>query len=170
MAWATGPTKARPVLRPQPYRFQGQPRERGVLGEERRWNDPVDESGAGEQRRIGQIGPAQVVVVIGLIHPPVQPGKAALGFGGQPLRRRHRQAEPAQLLEAESDRLLMSTPVDQAAYLNESRVGPLEWIFAEPLDGRVALVGFVQTAQTVECGVATGKQSLPCGDVRGIGE
>ena len=93
------------VLEPDPQRFHGQPGVGGVVGDEGRRQDRVDQTGRGEQRGVGDVRPRQIFSGFGLVQPLVQAVELAVEFGGEPVRGRDGDAEFTQRLQAEPERL-----------------------------------------------------------------
>ena len=77
-------------------------------------------------------------------------------LGGEPVRRRDGDAELAQRLQAQPDRLRETVPVGQAAHLHRRRVRALQGGGAQPLDGAVLLVRLVQAPDAEQGGVPAG--------------
>ena len=87
----------------------------GVGDEVGRRQDRVEQTGRGEQRGIGDVRPSQIVGGVGVVQPPVQMVELVVELGGEPVRRRDGDAELAQRLDAQLDRLGEAVPVGQAA-------------------------------------------------------
>ena len=126
--------RARAVLEPDPQRLQAQPRVHGRGGVVGRRQDRHDQAGRGEQRRVGDVRPGQVVGSVGAVQPPVQIAELAVELGGEPVRRRDGDAELTQRLDAKPDRLRETVPVGQAAHLHRRRGRALHRGGRQPLD------------------------------------
>ena len=87
---------ARPLLQPDSQCLVVQPRECGVVGDVASRLERVDHPGGGEQRRVGELRPSQVIGGVGGVQPPVQMPELAIELGGEAVRCRDVEAELAQ--------------------------------------------------------------------------
>ena len=99
----------------------------GEVGDEvGRRQDRVDQAGRGEQRRVGDVRPGQIVGGVGVVQPPVQVVELVVELGGEPVGGRDGDAAArAATRMPRADRLGEAVPVGQAAHLHRRRVRAL---------------------------------------------
>jgi hypothetical protein len=73
---------------------------REVGDEVGRRQDHTDQAGRGEQGRVGELRPRQIVDRFGVVQPPVQEVELVVELGGEPVRGRDGDAELAQRVQA----------------------------------------------------------------------
>ena len=159
------------MLEPDPDTLQAQPAVgREVTGEVGPWQHRVDQTGRGEEGRVADLRPRQVVGGVAVVEPPVQVLELPLEVRGPLVRRRHGDAERAQRLDGQADRLREPLPVAEAAHLQVPRVGARHHAGAQRLDRPVLLVRLLQASHAVERGVASGPQRDERGRLVGVGQ
>jgi hypothetical protein len=159
------------VLEPDPDTLQAQPAvRREVTGEVGPRQYRVDQASRGEEGWVADLRPGQVVGAVAVVEPPVQVLELPVEIRGPLVRHRHGDAERAQRLDGQADRLREPLPMAEAAHLQVPRVGARHHAGAQLLDRLILLIRLLQTSHAVERGVASGPQRDERGRLVGVGQ